>query len=311
MSQPVLWTYPDNDLWCEFLNFEDGDCFGWDVWKSSGICALEPDYYNYEMGALSIKGRFGATTNQTFNYLRLTFTKLSRVKDFSIADFLEFNIKLGRIGGSGGITKLVVTLWSVEPMPVFPNQYFKAQKGIPIDDAFLDWQKITLPVGPKNEAKWIVEPGFDWTKIWRIEFSTEQNAGGPVWADVWIDGMIYGAYATKAIVIVNSSPYQGVDAVIDLFPGQQKTPTAWIIEPPTSCIVTVSSRHPQNENWVFDHWDDKSETISRYIASSSPGIYEVTAFYKETTTPPPPWRIGYYLKLFMENIQKFMESIKR
>jgi len=305
MSLPVLWYYPHNDVWCEFLEFTDGY---WMVGTSAGF--IEGPMLNssdYVEGALSIQANCAPVSYYKTNQMNIFF-HTSRIKDFSVADFFEFYCKMTKIGGDSGFDNFKIRLWSRDEV----GRFFFAEKGIPIDQSYLVWRKITVDIGPEHEAEWMIQPSFDWSRIIRIDFEFGQNAGGSI-QSMLLDGVRYGGYLERAYISVKSMPYSGVIAGLDSL-ASGPTPITFTLEPPSPVTVTVSAEHPEYPQFKFDHWHDGSTSRSIYVSSSEPDFYEVIAYYIEEpsngpTPPPTPtkWYPGYYIQLLLEMLQ----SLKR
>jgi hypothetical protein len=290
----LSWTYPPNDLWCEFLSHEDGD---WTYWGyGPGSLALTVDAVDYKVGALSI--RMDCTSSyygSTSGALILHF-KEGRELNLTNADALEFWVKMSRLNGNGGFVPSLTVILVSSTGP-------RATKGFTVSTS--EWQLMKCGVGPSHFAEWIVEEGFDWTKITEIWFNFDQNASYRPF-DVpteyfRVDGVLFYFLLSVSFITAESNPITGVPVRID--GAQFKTPVTWELEPPGVRTVTVDEEF---QGWTFDHWEDGTTTPGRVVDASQPGFYRVTAFYKAPPSPPTPrvWKLGYFIQYFMTLIQK-------
>jgi len=289
-------VYPPNDLWCELLEHVDGS---WHVMIYGNKAWLGVNVQDYKVGALSLEAMCEPSPYIT-NLIDLILP-LNEGRELNLTDvkLLEFWAKMTKLGEDGGFDPaLTVILYSDVPS-------VSAWKIFPISGT--DWQHISSDVGPEAEYQWIVDAGFDWTRIVEIRFLFNQFKGGSI-QYFRLDGILFHFLQDVSLINVESNPFSGVPVRLNgAF--TEVTPIMWVVDPPSVREVTVASIH---EGWKFDRWHDGLKTPGRIVDATTPGLYKLTAFYLEPTPPPngiiPPLRRFWE---YVDQIRRYLRSLRR
>jgi hypothetical protein len=261
---------------------------------------------DYKVGALSIEVFCPASPYMDNLFENRLLFNPGRELNLTNGKLFELWMKATKLGGSGGLKSSIhVKLCSNG----YPGSFDVkcASKYVILTGE--DWEHFSLNIGETAAYEWIIEPGFDWTKITAITFAFEQYSCGLFESQIAylrLDGLLFHYGLDVSIIAIDSNPFNGVPVRLDSTEG--KTPVVWQIEPPAAYDVTIASEF---QGWLFDHWDDGILTPGRRIDASIPGTYAHVAFYRSPTEPPPKrWQPGYYLQLLAKTIKELLTSRK-
>jgi hypothetical protein len=167
----------DKDSWTESLTPSDG------VWSCADGNSLSLDGANRAKGAYSIKNERG-----TAAYCISTFT-LNSGKEVNANLYPDFGVF---VAADKSYPVKVMLFDTANRTASYGNNL---DKGLKVTAN--EWTFNELNVGKDYADQWIVDDGFDWTQIKRVEFQYfGAAAGGSI---LWVDGLNFGGCRYSAI----------------------------------------------------------------------------------------------------------------
>lgn len=306
----VSWTYPENDLWCEFLEHPDGV---WAVWFYGATPLLQINYLDYKVGSGAIEVACWPSPYIRGSFELILSLREGRELNLTNAELFEFWARMTELNKEFSTTpgfapQITVTLLNGIRDPelgILPTS--SAWKNFQVSTK--EYEHYSAKVG---FVDWVVDPEFDWSKIVQIRFAfmIYQGAALPFSNPPQyfrLDGMLFHYALNVSVINIESNPYSGVPVRLD---GgvEGVTPVVWVRDPPGIVEITIANEF---QGWLFDHWDDGTTTPGKIIDASIPGVYKAIAFYKSSILPPPPpspWQPGYYLRLILEKLQEIKKG---
>lgn len=294
------WIVPVEDAWCEYLDLQlvDGNPIlfhpdgHWTVWFYGAGYNLKTNMKDYKVGALSIEVECipSPYIDNQFELRNILDSELN----LNNAKLLNFWIKPSRLGGPGGISQHFTVI-------LVDAEWRKAERTLSFSIA--DWHHYSENLGDKFFQDWIVESGFDLTRVKEVWFKWTQYECYPlqeITASILLDGLQFYFALDISVISVDSNPISAVPVRLDSAV-QGKTPFIATLEPAGIYEVTVDNEH---NGWLFDHWNDGVLTPGRTVDATQPRVYSFTAFYREAKQ----WHLGYYLQELMNRIRERVQQ---